>query len=55
MARANADDAIAEVLIGEIVSDQPALLPAPEAQRPTTSSPQIGQLDGPEGRKEGGE
>jgi hypothetical protein len=47
LARGNADEAIAEVLIGEIVSDKPVLLPAPEAQRLALTGRQTNQLDGP--------
>jgi hypothetical protein len=53
MARGNADEVIAEVLVGEIASGKPVLLPPPEATRLALEPPQTDQFDGPDGQKEG--
>jgi hypothetical protein len=54
MARGNADEAIAEVLVGEIVSEHPVLLPKPEP-RLALAAMQAEHLDGPDGQKDGSE
>jgi hypothetical protein len=53
LARGNTDEAIAEVLIGEIVSDKPVLLPPPEANRLAIAARQDNQLDGPDRPQDG--
>lgn len=55
MQRGSHDEANAEVLVGEIVSEHPTLLPRDDEPRLALTANRVGQLNAPDGQKEGSE